>query len=520
MKKLLIPIIFFLLVSIVFNFSSPNIPDPDSFYHIKHASIYRTEGMTFSEFPWTQFSAIKQYSADIWYGFHILLIPFSLFTSTLGIKIAGVFLTFAVLYSLFFVLKKLDVIWPIFWAFLAFVSAPNIMNRLLMMRPHLLSLVLTILLFYYLTLNNKTDASIPRARSRSRYISIFIISALISWVHISLVWVPMLIFGIIFIIKRIIEKAWAWCDGLILLAGSLIGWLIRPNPIGAIKLAYIQVVELMIQKQQEATLLFGREIFPLAPQTLFQNFSAFMILWFFAMVVLIILIKKHANILENVRMWSSGIVSIIFFVLTLTTARRSHDIWIPFGIIFIALVLTPILKLNRKNNLYYATAFITGLITIFLTIYTPYKNNISLKESAIEPNKFKETSLWLKDNSQTGDIVFNVRWSDFPMLFYWNNKNYHIGGMDPIFQYSYNPSLYWKFHYISADEVTKYTCPAPACTKEMLEDTYTVLKNDFKAKYVFLEKQRNPLFYYYLENTPEHYEKKKDTVSEAVYLVK
>ena len=217
--------------------------------------------MTFSEFPWTQFSAIKQYSADIWYGFHILLIPFSLFTSTLGIKIAGVFLTFAVLYSLFFVLKKLDVIWPIFWAFLAFVSAPNIMNRLLMMRPHLLSLVLTILLFYYLTLNNKTDASIPRARSRSRYISIFIISALISWVHISLVWVPMLIFGIIFIIKRIIEKAWAWCDGLILLAGSLIGWLIRPNPIGAIKLAYIQVVELMIQKQQEATLLFEGKFF-------------------------------------------------------------------------------------------------------------------------------------------------------------------------------------------------------------------------------------------------------------------
>mgnify|MGYP003395447674 CR=1 FL=1 len=46
------------------------------------------------------------------------------------------------------------------------------------------------------------------------------------------------------------------------------------------------------------------------------------------------------------------------------------------------------------------------------------------------------------------------------------------------------------------------------------------LKNDFKAKYVFLEKQRNPLFYYYLEKTPQYYKKEKDTVSEAVYLIK
>lgn len=514
MKKLLIPIAFFILLSIIFNFSSSNIPDPDSFYHITHAKIYRAEGLFITQFPWTQYSAIKSNASNIWYGFHILLIPFASFSTTLGIKLAGVLLTFSVLYSLFYILKKLEVVWPTLWAFLAFVSAPNIMNRLLMMRPHLLSLAFQILLFYFL-LKQKNKL-------------ILIVSFLIAWIHISLSWISFLILGIVLLAQLVIEKKLYWQSVLYTLTGSLLGWLARPNPIGAIKLAYIQVVELMIQKQQEATLLFGREIFPLAPQTLFQNFPAFMILWFFAMVVLIILIKKHTSTLpsttlktnQNVGIWSSGVISIIFFILTLTTARRSHDIWIPFGIIFIALVLTPILKFNKKNNLYYTTIFITGLVTIFLTIYTPYKNNISLKENAIEPNKFKEASLWLKDNSQTGDIVFNVRWSDFPMLFYWNQKNYYIGGMDPIFQYSYNPSLYWEFHYISADEVTKNTCPATACTKEMLVDTYSILKNDFKAKYVFLEKQRNPLFYYYLENTPQYYKKEKDTISEAVYLIK
>ncbi|MDP3764039.1 MAG: hypothetical protein Q8Q95_00250 [bacterium] len=518
--KTLIPVLFFLLLSIVFNFSSPNIPDPDSFYHIAHAKIYRTEGITFKEFPWTQFSTIKQYSADLWYGFHILLIPFSYFSGTLGIKLAGVLLTFFVLHSLFFVLKKLNVVYSGLWTFLAFVSAPNILNRLLMMRPHLLSLALIILIFYYLTHHKNQVTHTLSIRSYAQCMIIFTLSFLVSWIHLSLVWIPVMVFGIVFLIKLIIEKTWFWREGLVLLAGSITGWLARPNPIGAIKLAYIQVIELMLQKQQEVTLLFGREIFPLALQTLFQNFSAFVILWFFAIVVLILLIKKHTNILENVGMLSSGIISIIFFILTLTTARRSHDIWIPFGIIFIALVLSEALKLNKKNSLYYITIFITGLVTIFLTIYTPYKNSTSLKENAIKPTKFKEAALWLKENSQPKDIVFNVRWSDFPMLFYWNNKNYYIGGMDPIFQYSFDKNLYWKFHYISVDEVTKYTCATPACTKEMLVDTYTVLKNDFKAKYVFLEKQRNPLFYYYLESTPKHYAKKIDTLAEAVYEIK
>ena len=53
----------------------------------------------------------------------------------------------------------------------------------------------------------------------------------------------------------------------------------------------------------------------------------------------------------------------------------------------------------------------------------------------------------------------------------------------------------------------------------MLEDTHTVLVNDFKAKYIVLEKQRNPLVYYYLENDPG-YEKKLDTKREVLYLIK
>ena len=514
----ILAVVFFFAVALVFHFSSPNIPDPDSFYHIKHAQIYRTEGLPFSSFPWTQYSAIKSNASDIWYGFHVLLVPFSGWDGTIGIKLAGVILTFFALAGLWFVFKRHHIKWPVFWPILIFISAPNIMNRFLMMRPHLLSLALIMLLLSFLILSFK-PTRITSIRSYARDTLIFVLAFLISWVHLSLIWIPLLVFGIVFLAKRFFEKTWLWREGFVLALGSIAGWLLRPNPIGSLKLAYIQVVQLMLEKQQDFSLLFGRELFPLAPQTLFQNFSAFMLLWFLAMGIFIWQRRNFQNQAAEFKVlaYSSLILSLFFFVLMIAVARRAHDFWIPFGTVFTATVFTNIVTQTKLRPI---VVGVTALVSFFLLIYTPWRNSISLEERAIPPNKFKEAALWLKENSQPGDVIFNVRWSDFPMLFFWNDKNYYIGGMDPIFQYAYDQKLYWQFHYLSADEVTKYTCPAPACTKDMLADTYTVLKNDFKAKYIFLEKQRNPLVYYYLESTPEHYQKKIDTISEAVYEIK
>lgn len=502
--KTLLPPIFFLVLAIIFQFSSPNTPDPDSFYHIKHADLYRQHGLFYSQFPW-KYSVITTLSSDIWYGFHVFLIPFSVFNGTLGIKLAGAVLTFFAFLSLWFVLRRHNIKWPTFWPIFIFVSAPNIMNRFLMTRPHLLSLALSVLLFSFLITGGLWQ--------------IFIISALISWIHISLAWVMVLILGIVFLIKLLIEKKWLWQESLAVMFGAIIGWLLRPNPLGSLKLAYIQVVRLALEKQSNVPLLFGRELFPLSSQTLFQNFSIFILLWALGMIALIRIWRFFKAQPNNTKafIFSSLFLSIVFFFLTILVARRAHDFWIPLGTIFIAAVSTIALTQARFRSLVIG---VIGFMFVFLLIYTPYRNSISLEERAIPPDKFKEAALWLKDNSKPGDIVFNVRWSDFPMLYFWNQKNYYIGGMDPIFQYAFDEKLYWKFHYLSADQVTQKTCGAIACTAAMLEDTPTVLKNDFEAKYIFLEKSRNPMVYAYLESDLTHYEKKIDTGLEAVYEIK
>ena len=116
----------------------------------------------------------------------------------------------------------------------------------------------------------------------------------------------------------------------------------------------------------------------------------------------------------------------------------------------------------------------------------------------------------------TGFNSRGCRWSRFSELFFWNQQNYYIGGLDPIFQYSYNPSLYWKYHYLAAGLLTDKTCGADACTEEMLEDTYEVLRRDFDAKYVFLSKELNPEFNQYLEGD-SRFKKTFDNGSEAIF---
>ncbi len=131
----------------------------------------------------------------------------------------------------------------------------------------------------------------------------------------------------------------------------------------------------------------------------------------------------------------------------------------------------------------------------------------------------REVAEWLFNNSQTGDIVFHTRWDQFAELFFWNQKNYYINGMDPIFMYAANPSLYWKQHFFAYDQASAFTCGAMRCTQETAEESYKVLKDDFRARYIYLQKKRSLNFLQYLTSDPRFkkvFENDEDTVFEVV----
>lgn len=502
---------FFVLLAAIFQLSSPNIPDSDSFFYIRQSWLYRTEGLFNASFPWTYYSAIKTLSSSLWYGFSILLIPLTYISNLVtAIKIAGILFTALVLFAFYWVLKRHQLKMPLFWSTMLFFSSSNVLVQFLMVRPQIISLALTPLLFSFLISGG--------------FLPVFLVSFGIAWLHLNFVWILILILGVVVFVKLLLNSAFEWKKAAAVLAGGLLGWLLRPEPLNAAKLFYIQVFQQILEKQGGLPLLFGNENFPLSVNTLFRNFTPFLILLVAAVIILIWFLRKKLVVIsaqQKTILWSSGLLSVISFFLTMFIARRTYNLWAEFGIIFIAAVFTHFISSNRTGSLKTfrdISIMAVSVIFIFMVFYSGYKGITFVQKSGYSPDELKEVSLWLKENSQPGDIVFNLHWPDFSPLFFWNQKNYYIGGLDPIFQYSYNPGLYWKFHYLSADQVTKKTCGAVACTVEMLEDTYNVLIREFNAKYIVLTKQENPAVNYFLENDPR-FQKVFSTNKEAVYLI-
>ena len=475
-----------MIIAATLQFSSPNIADPDGFYHIRHAEIYRTNGIWNSSFPWTQFSVIKKYGADIWYGFHIFLIPFTYFNDLVfGIKVAGIFVTFITLTLFWWALKRLGIIWPWLWPILLVTASPDLMYRLTMTRPHSITLGLSLLIFSFLI----------KGQARP----ILIASTLTSFVHLSLSWIPILLVLIVSISKKIQKLPVEWPKVQAIVLGITLGLLARPNPWGAFQLAYIQVVQILFVKINKIPLYFGRELKGLEAYGFIQNILPSLVI-----LGLAFFFYKHrsqktfaSDEIKNkkVALISGAILITIFLIVTLTVARRGYDILVGHTLLSAALMITVYLNSRSHHKKIFLAS---GLILIGLMSINSIPTFRAYMANAWKPNDFKEVSLWLKENTQPGEIIFNTRWDYFGGLFFWNPNNYYISGMDPVFQYAYNESLYWKAHFLAIDKADKLTCGKIRCTQEETEDTHTALIKDFKASYLMLRQSQNPKLYFYL----------------------
>ena len=443
----------------------------------------------------------------------------------IGIKLAGVLLTAAALWTYYSAIKLTGLKTPWFWPFLLFFSAANVTAQFLMAQPQLISLPLSAFLFSLLIRRCKNSGTPELSRPTASLIPIFLTGFGIAWLHLNFVWLPIAICAVVVVVRLILERKIDSGAVMATLGGLIFGWLARPVAFDAARLLYIQTVEQILVKHRGISLLWGTENLPFNPYVLARNFVPFMLLWITAISTAAWMALKRVggeSQGEWVLMWSSLTLSIGSFFLTLFVGRRAYDLWTMFGVLFIAAVYTYLFprfsfwRERTARNI--AMLAIVGAFS-FMAFDSAAKTMASMNGIGYPPDTLREVALWLEKNSQPGDIVFNLRWSHFSPLFFWNQQNYYVGGLDPIFQYGYEPSLYWKYHHLSADQAAEQTCGAMVCTPDTLQDTRVVLVRDFKANYLVLSKFQNPLVYDFLEND-SHFEKKFETGREAVFLIK
>ncbi len=498
---------------------APKIAGTDAFYHIAHAQSYLHRGLFDTSLPWATQSAIHDLGADLWWGFHMLLLPFAALGSvTAGIRLAALALTSVFAGTVVWVLRRHRVPGAAWWAAGLLIAVPNVLFRLVMVRPHVLSLALALLLMSFL--------------ARGRWWHVLVISAVLTWIHLGLFWMApgvVVAYGLVRLaVKRSPDEPGVGVAAAIaaVAVGTVLGAALRPHPLAAAQLAWIQIGHLFEEKVAHQPLLFGVELQPLPIRELIASSWSFLVAWTATLVAALLMRRtlfgreptsESTPLLETPErtlLATALLCSVVFLVLTVVSARRALVEYVVFGFLTLPLVWSR-LRTGRARR--WAGAALAVLLVLHLPwAFRRYRLDVALVASP--PDLREAAADWLVLHTEPGDIVFHVKWDDFGPLFAWDRKDRYLGGMDPIFQFAHDPRHYWEHFYLDADLTTTYTCDAFPCSAGKAIATPTAIRRDFGARWVLVEPRRNPKFTRYLLHD-RHFKLAHDTRHEAIFQV-
>lgn len=492
---------------------APNVADLDGFYHIGHATAYLQGSLFDTTLPWASRSIIGDRGGDLWWGFHVLLLPFAALGSVAaGLRVAAVVLTALLAGVVFRVFVRHAVPGAGWWAALFLIAVPNIFFRYLMVRPHVVSLAASLLLLSTLV--------------RGRWWHVAVLGAVVSWVHLNLMWMAPCLVLAYATVRIPVTVAFGRADpdtGVpirlaipAVLVGTLAGWLLRPDAWDTAALLNTQLIQLFTLKATAQPLTFAAELTPISPTELFRTSWLFAIAWIGAIGVTI----RHGyrgrlselGQATCTLLLTAALVSIVFLLLALFSARRGMEQWVAFGFLLFPLLalLTPPESLRTPVRVSLAAC-----LAVHVT-WGAWRHDLNTTFVASPANTMQEVATFLEANSEPGENVFHTKWDNFGPLFAFNRSNHYLGGMDPIFQYAHDTRAFWEFFYLSADATADWTCDAWPCVEGNAKDTYLVLRDHFRTRWVVVEPRRNPRFTLFLLNDPR-FELALETPREAVF---
>jgi hypothetical protein len=490
----------------------PKVADLDSFYHLGHAAAYAEGSIFDTAFPWATQSVVADQGADLWWGFHVLLLPLALGGVAWGIRVGAFALTVLIVATFAYVARRHGAVHSVWWTVAFFVAVPNVLFREVMLRPHVVSLAGSLLLFSVLV--------------RGRWWQALAVSAAIAWLHLGLAWVAPAI-AAAYAFSRAVERALGTKeDGesvaplvalIAVTAGVLVGWVLRPHPLAALELASVQIIRLLAVKATEAPLTFSNEISPLTLRELVAMSWLFLLVWGGGVAAAVYgglrnELPVHAE--QRRLLFGALLISTAFLALTLFSARRAMEYWVAFGCLalpFVGRVVEPWLRSRA----------VRALAAVVLAVHVGWagwRHHLNVELVASPPDTMAEVATFLAERSAPGDVVFHAKWDNFGPLFAHNRSNRYLGGMDPIFQFAHDPRLYWEFFWISTDVNVEWTCDAFPCAAGGATQTHRALRDHFGARWVVVEPRRNPRFALYLLND-RGYRLAHETLHEAVFEV-
>ena len=412
----------------------------DAYYHVAIAergpSVFCAK-----KFPALELSVWRDTFSDKELLYHFLLYGLINIQKSLGFPVhapfhfPAVFFLMLQLVSLLFVMKKTGVAPPLYlpMTLLALAISPNVVFRMLMLRPHIFSLILMMVLCGILSSGSY----------RLRLAAVCIISLVYTWSYSNpqFIVIPVLCFAIAGISSD------GWKKSLLLpvctLACVFLGLLLHPQFPNSFIIWKVQSFDALFgpllspETAGYRTMMPPREM--MSPGVIWNRNNlpmyafAYLNLLIFARLVYHLGWKKIPSYC-----YAFGALSLMFTVGTFMVLRTIEYAG-PFTGVFGAIVWTMALRekifLPGTGNPERFGLVLT--LAAFLLAGIAASVNISYAPRITTPAD--KLGKWMERNLPEKELVVNLSWGDFPALFCANSKQVFLWGMDPEFSVAADP---------------------------------------------------------------------------------
>lgn len=453
-KRIQIPLIVFITFFIgmaVIQFSTPDMPDNDGFYHIKLAWLMRTEGLK-PDFPWLPLSILNEEEFyDHHYLFHVALIPFTFGDLRLGAKWAAVTYSALAFLCVWFLFHRQKVPFAWLWALALLGISEAFLYRMSITRAQSLSLGFLALGLAWML--------------EGKYKHLAVLSFLYVWTYNAF---PLMIAmaglysaAILLIERRIEIRPLLWVGG-----GILAGLIINPYFPNNLIFTWHH----LLPKLTDATSVrVGNEWYPYDTEQLLNNSLPALAALASGTLALGLAGRKI-----DLRTMLAFLIAILFGLM-LFKARRFVEYFPPFALIFAAFAWAPLFTLESlaaKNTAEKLRALAPSIL-LFLLILAGTAKAIPATQKLMANSKpyglYEGASAWLAENTQAGERVFQTDWDDFPRLFFYNTHNTYLAGLDPTYLQLYDGDLYEEW---------------VAITRGDVDQPSSVIRERFSARYI------------------------------------
>jgi len=487
------------LVMLVFRYlAHSRVADPDTFYHLRVTHLITSFG-PLHDFPWNYFTIFRSAYVDHHFLFHLLLSPFLAFGDFLGVDIflvcqALVFI--GVLYYAIAFGNKRNTLLASLLCLMPLLVCPPLLFLLNVGRAQIISVILLLI------------STMLIAKGRWKLLLLVTLVYTLAYNGFVLILLPLVIYSLA---AWLIQGKIPWLVWVAVGGGIVLGTIIHPNFPANVIFYWQHIIRIGIVPIPIPT---GRGWLPYTLTGFIRDIAVPALLFIAAGWSVVRNITKYKR---EIYLLTIGLVALAFGALSFRS-QLFVVYFVPFAVVFAGQVLNQSLVEVRISGEFFRTVllrtwqFVIAVVIVIAMVggysYFSIKTAYVWLNNSPAYDLYRGASSWLTTHSQPGTIVFNTQWDQFPQLFYWNQHNYYIVGLDPIFMYEYNPELYWQWRKVSDDQPKPWDSP---------QAVQQIVKQQFQAKYLFLEHARNPHLESLLNSYPALFTQVYDDPAVALY---